>query len=64
MSKDRSLIDTLNPLFEEIDKLNENIPKYEKQYQDYLNELRKDAIKDDDISEENKIKNNSVKEEV
>ena len=45
--KDKSLIDSLNPTFNEIDSLNEEIPKQEKLYQQYLNELKSEAIKED-----------------
>ncbi len=45
--KDKSLIDSLNPTFNEIYKLNEEIPKQEKLYQQYLNELKSEAIKED-----------------
>jgi len=46
LPKDRKLLDSLNPLFEEIDDLNEEIPKQEQLYNQYIEELRKDAIKD------------------
>jgi len=45
--KDKSLIDSLNPTFNEINSLNEEIPKQEKLYQQYLNELKSEAIKED-----------------
>ena len=43
---DRKLLDSLNPLFKEIDSLNEEIPKQEQLYNQYIEELRKNAIKD------------------
>jgi restriction endonuclease S subunit len=46
LPKDRKLLDSLNPLFEEIDNLNEEIPKQEELYNKYIEELKKDAIKD------------------
>ena len=46
LPKDRKLLDSLNSLFEEIDSLNEEIPKQEQLYNQYIQELRKDAIKD------------------
>jgi len=46
LPKDRSILDTLNPIFEEIDKLNKDLPKQEELYNARLEELRKAAIKD------------------
>jgi type I restriction-modification system DNA methylase subunit len=46
LPKDRKVIDTLNPLFEEIDTLNEAIPKYEADYEVQITALRKEAIKE------------------
>ena len=45
--KDKSLFNSLNPTFNEIDSLNKEIPKQEKLYQQYLNELKSEAIKED-----------------
>lgn len=45
LPKDRKLLDSFNPTFEEIDKLNDEIPKQEALYQQYLDELKKEAIK-------------------
>jgi len=44
LPKDRKLLDTLNPLFEEIDNLNEELPKEEKLYKSRLEELKENAI--------------------
>lgn len=51
LPKDRKLLDSLNPLFEEIDDLNEEIPKQEQLYNQYIEELRNDAIKDTSIKQ-------------
>jgi type I restriction-modification system DNA methylase subunit len=45
LPKDRSILDTLNPTFEEIDLINAEIPKQEELYNSRLEELRKAAIK-------------------
>jgi hypothetical protein len=45
LPKDRSILDTLNPVFEEIDQMNAEIPKQEELYNSRLEELRKAAIK-------------------
>jgi restriction endonuclease S subunit len=55
LPKNRKLIDSLNPLFEEIDKLNEELPKQEQLYKQYLDELKAEAIKEE-INDDNKIK--------
>lgn len=60
LPKDRKLLDSLNPLFEEIDNLNEEIPKQEQLYNQYIEELRKDAIKD--TSADQSIDTNSLEE--
>jgi type I restriction-modification system DNA methylase subunit len=46
LPKDRTKIDTLNPLFEEIDKYNDELPKQEEKYNKYLQQLRQEAIKE------------------
>jgi type I restriction-modification system DNA methylase subunit len=46
LPKDRKLLDTLNPLFEEIDKYNDELPKQEEKYNKYLQQLRQEAIKE------------------
>lgn len=48
LPKNRKLIDTLNPLFDQIDKINEIILQQEKLYQQYLDELKNEAIINDD----------------
>jgi restriction endonuclease S subunit len=47
LPKDRTILDTLNPVFDEIDSLNEELPKQEELYQSRLEELRKAAILED-----------------
>lgn len=58
LPKDRKLIDTLNPLFEQIDKLNEELPKQEKLYQQYLDELKVEAIKNNTDKSDESVKSN------
>jgi type I restriction enzyme S subunit len=64
LPKDRKVLDSLNPLFEEIDDLNEEIPKQEELYNQYIEELRKDAIKDTtvDTSVDKSIDTNTLEE--
>lgn len=64
LPKDRKLINSLNPLFSEIDNLNEELPKQETLYQQYLDELKTEAIKEetDDLQLETKVINKSKKE--
>jgi type I restriction enzyme S subunit len=45
LPKDRTVLDTLNPVFEEIDQINAEITKQEELYNSHLEELRKAAIK-------------------
>jgi restriction endonuclease S subunit len=47
LPKDRLVLDTLNPVFEEIDSLNEELPKQEGLYNTRLEELRSKAILED-----------------
>lgn len=46
LPKNRKLLNSLNPLFGELDIIEEEIPKQEKLYQDLLNELKTEAIKE------------------
>jgi restriction endonuclease S subunit len=46
LPKDRSILNTLNPVFEEIDSMNAEIPKQEELYNSRLEELRKASIKE------------------
>lgn len=46
LPKDRTILDTLNPTFEKIDFINEDLPKQEELYNVRLEELRKVAIKE------------------
>ncbi|ADO67549.1 putative type I restriction modification enzyme, M and S domains [Cafeteria roenbergensis virus] len=64
LPKDRKLIDSLNPLFSEIDNLNEELPKQETLYQQYLDELKAEAIKEEmeDLQLETKVIKKSKKE--
>lgn len=57
LPKDRKLLNTLNPLFEEIDKYNDELPKQEEKYNKYLQQLRKEAICEE---EKEKEKENSI----
>jgi len=43
--KNKKLIDNFNPIFKQINTLKDNIPKQEKLYQQYLQELKQEAIK-------------------
>lgn len=61
LPKDRKLLDSLNPLFEEIDNLNEEIPKQEQLYNQYIEELRKDAIKDTSTDQSTDTNTSEVK---
>ena len=45
LPKDRKILETLNPLFEEIDNITEEIPKQEELYQSLLEQLKQEAIK-------------------
>ena len=54
LPKNRKLIDTLNPLFDTIDNLNETIKDKEKLYKQYLNELKNESIIGD-------VNNNKIK---
>lgn len=45
LPKDRTILDSLNPTFDEIDKINADLPKQEELYNSRLEELRKAAIK-------------------
>ena len=62
LPKDRKLIDHLNPMFKQIDKINMIILQQDNLYQQYLDELKAEALKNNtDKSENIKIKIN-VKE--
>jgi type I restriction-modification system DNA methylase subunit len=45
LPKDRTILDSLNPTFDEIDSINSDLPKQEELYNSRLEELRKAAIK-------------------
>jgi len=64
--KDKSLIDNLQPLFDEIEVLQKEIKELDENYNEYLQELSKSAIKDNEevkkkIKEEVKEDTNSKK---
>ena len=67
--KDKSLIDNLEPLFNEVEELQKEIKELDETYNNYLQELAKSAIKNYDSNdytnhENNENDNSSEKEEV
>jgi hypothetical protein len=54
--KDKSLITALEPLFNEVEKLEELIKNDEKLFKEYLEELAKDAIISNDTAKIDEIK--------
>ena len=51
--KDKSLIDNLQPLFDEVEELQKEIKELDETYNNYLKELSKAAIKNQEILNEN-----------
>ncbi len=54
--KDKSLIDNLEPLFDEVEVLQKEIKELDETYNNYLQELSKSAIKDDETDIKNEVK--------
>ena len=53
LPKDKSLIDNLQPLFNEVEELQKDIKELDETYNNYLKELSKAAIKNQEILNEN-----------
>ena len=55
LPKDKSLIDNLQPLFDEVEELQKEIKELNETYNNYLTELSKEAIKNQEIFNTNDI---------
>jgi hypothetical protein len=62
--KDKSLIDNLQPLFDEVEELQKDIKELDETYNNYLKELSKDAIKNQEILNENTYEIEDIKEDI
>jgi type I restriction-modification system DNA methylase subunit len=63
MPKDTSLIDNLQPLFNEVEELQKEIKELKEIYNNYLTELSKEAIKNQEILNSNSNNNDENQEE-
>lgn len=64
MPKDKSLIDNLQPLFDEVEELQKEIKELEETYNNHLKELSKAAIKNQEILNENKYEIEDINDEI